>query len=258
MPMSLSSNPTTHEPEDRSPADKIPEGKDDLRDDPGIESQYGDEDEERGGVHQYRSVSRTAVAAFIMTIVALLAFNTPVFVFLPLTSLVLALLARSAIARYPDELVGRLPANIATIGSIAILVTSVGIHVYIYATEVPDGYTRTTWRELQPDHPRKPISDRSLELIDKPIFIKGYVYPNEEQTNLTAFVLVRDKGTCCFGGQPKATDMVYVKLEGDLRINYSWRLRKLGGIFTIDELAAQRVGKLKTIGYYRLTADYLK
>lgn len=222
-------------------------------------STYGDDEyDDDDGLIEYRSVSKSAVAALVLTCISVLAFNTPMFVILPLTSFLLGWVARSSIKKYPDELVGKLPATISVVASVVILIGSISTHVYIYMTEVPDGYTRITWKELQPTHPRKPISDRSIELIKQKVFIKGYVYPNEQQTNLEAFVLVRDKGTCCFGGQPKDTDMMYVRLEGDLRINYSWRLRKLGGIFEIDELSTKRVGKLKGIGYYRLTADYLK
>lgn len=215
---------------------------------------------EVAGIHKYRSVSRSAVIAVVLTGLSFLAFTSPILIFLPLASLVLGLMARSAIKRYPDELVGAKPATIAIIGSIVIAVGCVGFHTYIRLTEVPDGYRRISWGELQPASNQSVamVSPVAKELEGEQIFIKGYVYPNEEQTNLRAFILVRDKGTCCFGGTPKPTDMIYVKLEGDLRINYSWRQRKLGGIFSLDEVANRRVGKLDQIGLYRLTADHLQ
>ncbi len=234
------------------------------KDDPGSDSEADspstlvDDDEEFA--EEYRAVSRAAVAAALLTFVSLLAFNAAFFVFLPLTSLVLALLARANIRRYPDEYVGMLPANFAVAGSLLILIGSVGVHAYEYATEVPPNYERITWRDLQPDDSNayRMISDEAENLDGKKVFIKGYVYPNNEQTNLKAFVLVRDKGTCCFGGTPKATDMIYVKLEGKLRVNYSWNQRKLAGIFSIDDAADRNVGKLQQIGKYRLKADHLK
>ena len=221
-----------------------------------------DEEDDRDNleVHPYRSVCRSAVIAVLLTFLSLMAFTSPVLIFLPLASLVLGLMARSAIKRFPDELVGAKAATFAILGSLAITVGSFGFHTYVRLTEVPDGYQRISWGELQPD-PSKPfamLSEDAKKLDGEPVFIKGYVYPNEEQTNLRAFILVRDKGTCCFGGQPKPTDMIYVKLEGDLRVNYSWRQRNLGGIFRIDDVANRSVGKLQQIGLYRLTADHLK
>ena len=43
-------------------------------------------------------------------------------------------------------------------------------------------------------------------------------------------------GTCCFGGEPKLTDMIEVKLEGSLAIEYARRKRKLAGTFKVDDV----------------------
>ena len=61
-------------------------------------------------------------------------------------------------------------------------------------------------------------------------------------------------GTCCFGGQPKLTDMIEVTLDEPLRIEYSMRKRKLAGIFKVDT-------QLKAIDglggvYYQLQANH--
>ena len=51
------------------------------------------------------------------------------------------------------------------------------------------------------------------ELDGKKVFIKGYMYPSSQMTGIREFVLCRDNGTCCFGGQPRLTDMIRVKLK---------------------------------------------
>jgi hypothetical protein len=63
-------------------------------------------------------------------------------------------------------------------------------------------------------------------------------------------------GTCCFGGQPKLTDMIQVTLQDPLRIRFSLTRRHLGGTFRVD-------GRFKPISglrgvYYQLEADYVK
>ena len=49
-------------------------------------------------------------------------------------------------------------------------------HTYDYLTEVPEGYVRTGFWELQPDpdRPELPVSPKSLEMKGQKVFIKGY------------------------------------------------------------------------------------
>jgi hypothetical protein len=84
------------------------------------------------------------------------------------------------------------------------------------------------------EHPQLPVSPKALELNGKKVFIKGYVYPDGRQSNIKRFVLVPDMGTCCFGGQPKLTDMIEVTLTDPDRIKYSFQKRKLAGELLVD------------------------
>ena len=47
------------------------------------------------------------------------------------------------------------------------------------------------------------------------------------------FLLVRDQGDCCFGGNPKITDRVLVTLGDTHGIDFTPRLVKIAGQFTI-------------------------
>ena len=85
------------------------------------------------------------------------------------------------------------------------------MHTYIYLTEVPEGYTRVHFYELQqeaggPDQP----TEKAFEIDGQPIFLKGYIHPSSGSGLLKRFILVPDLGTCCFGGQPKSSDMIEV------------------------------------------------
>lgn len=96
-----------------------------------------------------------------------------------------------------------------------------GVHTYAYVTELPEGYTRVdfNWLAQQPLGFQKSEMFMSQEVADldgKPIFIKGYMYPTRQKTEISEFVLVKDTGQCCFGGQPKLTDMIVVKLKEGL------------------------------------------
>ena len=86
---------------------------------------------------------------------------------------------------------------------------------FVYATEVPEGYQRIGYGQLQPDpnHPDEPIPPAAKELDGQKVFIKGYVYPTISQHGIREFLLVRDEGSCCFGGNPKITDRIQVTLR---------------------------------------------
>ena len=158
----------------------------------------------------------------------------------------------------PAELTGLGIARIGLFLSATLLVSSLVWKAYDYATEVPDDYTRVSWNELQPDpaKPALPVSPKSLELHETQVFIKGYVYPDDTQSQLNSFVLVPDRGTCCFGGQPPLTHMIEVRLKEPLTVQYSMLQRKLGGVLKVDT----RTKPVSGLGgvYYQLEADYVR
>jgi hypothetical protein len=212
-------------------------------------------------VASYKSISKAAVFSLGLGIFALAGFLFSGLLALALVGLGCGLYAISAIRRYPDEVTG-LPAAIA--GVILCAVTFTGgtaMHVIEYATELPEGYTSAERRhfwELQPDksRPELPVSPTAIELSGQKIFIKGYVHPEFNRGDVKKFVLVPDMGTCCFGGQPKPTDMIEVTLRDPHRIRYNTRLRKVAGVFRVDP-APQPVKGFGGI-YYQLDAEYAK
>jgi hypothetical protein len=82
------------------------------------------------------------------------------------------------------------------------------------------------------------------------------VYPGDKRKDLRQFILVPDKGTCCFGGNPKLTDMIEVTLQDSLRVNYSFRKRGLAGTLRVDT-TTKPVNGLGGV-YYQLEADYVQ
>ncbi|MCH2129119.1 MAG: DUF4190 domain-containing protein [Pirellulaceae bacterium] len=205
---------------------------------------------------QYRAISSTAIVALVCGLFALAALLSPWMLMIPFLGIVMGLSALSKIKQRPTELTGKPIAMAGLIMSSLLFVGSAIMHSVIYATEVPDGYQRISFQQLQPDDQSKlPIPDEAISLDGKRIFVKGYVYPGDNRTALRQFILVPDMGTCCFGGNPALTDMIEVTLQPPKHIDFSWRKRKLGGILHVDT-------KLKPVSglngvYYRLDAEYL-
>ena len=136
-----------------------------------------------------------------------------------------------------------------------------GWHTYVYLTEVPEGYARTGFWELQPDpdYPELPVSKKSLELSGKPIFIKGYMHPGvASRGRVDHFILVPDMGTCCFGGDPKSTDMIEVRVPAvGNRVAYARRQIKLAGKFDVTQIGSRSL-EMKNPVWYRLEVDQVR
>lgn len=206
----------------------------------------------------YRAVSKAAVTSLVLALISVAAIFSASMLVIPFAGLVSGLIGLMQIRRYPKELTGRAVAVIGTIISGLLLFGAAAIHGAVYMNEVPDGYIRISFSDLQPteEYPYLPFSPKAAELNGKKVFIKGYVYPDGQQYGIKQFVLVRDLGTCCFGGQPKLTHMVQVTLRDPLQISYSMKRRRLMGTFHVD-------GALKPVSgvngvYFQLDADNVK
>ena len=206
----------------------------------------------------YRVLSVQAVASLIISIVSLPALFFAKLCFIPLTGMVLGIRAIRQIKSRPAELTGLGMARFGTILCALLGFGSIAIAATVYLTEVPDGYERISFVDLQPldSQPDLPVPPFAIERDGKKVFIPGYVYPDDTKSELQRFVLVPDMGTCCFGGQPKLTDMIEVTLKDPLRIKYSYKRRRLGGVLKVDT-TKKPVSGLDGV-YYQLEADYLK
>jgi hypothetical protein len=144
------------------------------------------------------------------------------------------------------------------------LVTGVGYAGYVYATEVPDGYVRTSFIEMKPTEADTVNGDyippEVAEFIKsgEPVFIKGYIRPDsiKFKQNLNNFLLVRDNQQCCFGDLSKVMyfDQIQVKLGTGLATDYHSGVFRLGGKLKVAP-GDPRVGTPLT---YELVADYIK
>ena len=208
---------------------------------------------------QYRTISRAAVVCIVFAILGFLSYLFTAFVILPFLSVCFGIAALFNFRRYPDQLSGALATKIAMAVSAIVLASSVSMHAYIYATEVPDGYKRISFYELNPKkNSRMPYSKNAVEFNGEEVFLKGYVRPGLKKKKLKKFVLVGDFGSCCFGGSPKITDVVAVSIENeDDYVNYGYRLRRIGGEFILHQRRKSVHEKDLDYVLYEIKADYV-
>lgn len=208
------------------------------------------------GYETYRAMSSAAVAALVLGVLSPVALFDVTFSLVPLCGVLVAIRALWSIRRLPEELTGRGLAIAGLACSAVFLCSSVGIAAYVYATEVPDGYSRVTFEDLRPADgaPQVVVPDAVKALDGKRVFIKGYMRPGSRDTNIDNFLLVRDNGACCFGSSlPAVWDMIEVKLQEPLLVDYSTGMYRIAGTFHIaDQTTPYGMPQVA----YSLDADY--
>lgn len=211
-----------------------------------------------GEAEVYRSVSRAAVVSLLLGLLGLFAFMMMQLVVLPIAGLIAGWVSRRAIRRYPAEFSGKFLANAGLALSGLTVLAAPAYHGYIYATEVPDGYTRVSFYDLMPAKGMPDVpTDAALQWNGRQVFIKGYVHPTSMDSAMAKrFVIVPDLGTCCFGGQPPLTHMIEVNLNGDQYAHRNLRKKGLAGTFSVNSYLKPIEGL--TGVYYQLQADVLK
>ena len=195
-------------------------------------------------VEDYRALSGVAIAAAALTVVAPLAFIDWWLAVVPILGMVLGSVALRDIARRPDALTGRPLAIGAILLSAVALAGGISRLAIVYAAELPAGFARLSYAELQPlpGDPPDAVPDTALAVNGRDVLLKGYMYPGKQTQGIRQFLLVRDQGDCCFGGNPKITDRVLVQLAEPAGIDFTPRLVKLAGKFHVRPAGAPEIG----------------
>jgi hypothetical protein len=208
---------------------------------------------------RYRALSTAAVASLIVGLLSCLAVLDWMLVALPLIGIPLAIYALVQVKRRSDELTGSGVARAGLALSLVFAVLGPARLTYEYLTEVPDGFERISYSDLQPDPAEagQVVPPSALALEGKNIFIKGFIYPGREKDGIRQFLLVRDQGDCCFGGNPKITDRIQVTLVGAKRLTFQSRLHKVAGKFHVAPVDTAVSGATGGV-LYHLEAEYVQ
>jgi hypothetical protein len=210
-----------------------------------------------GEQNSYRAVCTPAVASLVVAAFSFFALLDWVLGIIPAVAIALGLVALRRIQKAPLELTGeRLALGGIMLASLFLAGGWMRLG-WIAATEVPPGYQRVSFDDLQPsaNAAADAIPSSARQLDGQRVFLRGYAYPGREQSGIKKFVLVRDNGQCCFGGNPKLTDMVEVTLENGLAMDYTTNMRRVAGTFHVAPTTG--IDGLPHVVYH-LDADYLQ
>lgn len=186
---------------------------------------------------EYRPLPALVSVAGAFALFSLTAFVMDWLLLVPLIGILLCLLAIWQIRRSQGGYGGSVAAWSLLVVMLFELVGAASLYGYSYATEVPEGFVRKSFAndiskyELKTVNGQVQIPDEVQQLHDQPVFLKGYMYPEREMTGKTRFVLCKDMGQCCFGGNPKTTDMIVVEMDGHKTVDIMTGLVSVAGIF---------------------------
>jgi hypothetical protein len=220
---------------------------------------------------QYRPLSVGAIASVVFGLLSSLTFITGgdslaaclLMCPIPAVGIAVGLRAWARIRSMPDQMSGGKLAVVGVLLSMIGLVGGLGYSGYVYATEVPLGYSRISFGELRPDEVEQrgnlPVPRNVQQLDGQKVFIKGFMRADSTPVrhNVRNFLLVRDNNQCCFGdlSSVKYFDQVLVSTVGTLSTDYSTGIFRVGGTLRIHPENVRR-----GVGHpvYVLEADHLK
>ncbi len=191
----------------------------------------------------YRAVNLWAVASLILGALSFTAAFDRLFLFIPLAGALAGWKALRQLRRFRDVQTGEAFARAGIAASIAFGLAG-SIVLYCLMSDVPYGYKEITFEELQPN-PGESVSQAALEFQptmseDRRVFIRGYIYPGRRTRGIKEFMLVPTVSHCSFcSTQLRPTDLIRVKLGGDLAVDFRSTPVAVGGRFRVDQSAAQ-------------------
>ncbi len=150
-----------------------------------------------------------------------------------------SLMALWTVKRSEGAYSGTWAAVVAFLLSGGFAVYGISYQFYAYQTEVPPGYRRVSFsqeisaRGFQVQEGKLGLHPEVEPLVDQKIFLKGYMYPQRQTQGLMEFLLLKDTGECCFGGQPNPTDMILVQMKNENGVNYSPGRVAVAGTFKL-------------------------
>ena len=220
---------------------------------------------------QYRALHTGAILGFVLAILSIFTLLAAasslegclLIAPIPVLGMFMSLRSWAKIHREPERYTGSVIAMSGFVLSFAFLLCGLSYSSYVYATEVPEGYTRISFNTMKPDE----LEDRGgvtvppdvAALDGQKVFIKGYIRPDSVTVSrgIDCFLLVRDNNQCCFGdlSTVKYHDQILVTMVGSRRVDYSDGVLRLGGVLKVEPQNAVR-GPLAPV--FSLQADYAK
>lgn len=194
----------------------------------------------------YVPLSPWAVVAIVLSLLGLTAFLGLFGIAVAAAGVVVSVAAVVRIRGERGLVRGMAPALIGLLLSLMGVGGGIASQVYHYRTEVPEGYIRVNFPNDISAHQfamyrggQRRLKPEVAELVDKQIFIKGFMWQTQQDTGLENFVFLKDNGECCFGGSPQPYDMMEVIMQDGQTADGHTGLLAVAGVLRADVTAGE-------------------
>lgn len=187
----------------------------------------------------YRPMPLCVPIAAVFSLLSLISFISIAGVLLGAVAFGMTLYAMRVTTKDREVYSGLWLATISLVLSMLGLFGGGGWNAYAYQVEVPPDHQRISFaRDISAKgfalkQGKNTIADDVMALVGKDLFLKGYMYPQKKEHGITQFLLLKDTGECCFGGQPAQTDMILVNLKSEKGIDHIYGRTSVAGKFTL-------------------------
>jgi len=189
---------------------------------------------------QYRPVPVLAPVSVVVGLSSIISLASVVGLALAVIGIVLGAVGYWRIRQSAGEFGGKAVAAIGFCLSVFFLISGSSLHAYNFVTELPEGHIRVNFpadiskKQFVMEAGRRKLHPDVLPLVGQDVFIKGYMWNNRTGSGLTGFVMLKDNGKCCFGGDPALYDMMVVRMQDEQTVDYMEGLISVAGKLQAD------------------------
>jgi hypothetical protein len=228
------------------------------------EAYYSTSDYRSVNEFDYKPVPVLAPVTLVVGLLASVSLLTELALPLALFGLITGTICLRQIRKSDGEFGGKWVTRSGVLLSGLFLVSGTGLHTHAYATEVPEGYLRVNFpreiskRGFEVKDGRLALHPEVANFVDKKVFLKGYIWQTRVTEGLDSFILLKDNGECCFGGEAAPNDMMLVRMLDGQRVKLYTGLVSVGGTLRFDPDArpGEPVYTLEATHYSRARTMY--
>jgi hypothetical protein len=212
----------------------------------------------------YRPMPVLAPVSLFLGLASFIALMGLVGLFLAFVAILVSVAAVWTIRRSRGQYSGTLLASIGLVLSTGFFASGSGLMYRDYVEELPEGYARVNFpndisaRQFVVIDGRLEIHPDVKPLDGQKVFLKGWMWNTQSSRGLDRFVLLKDNGKCCMGGDPAPYDMMEVRLRSGQTADYMEGLIAVAGVLRMDPegpsrgepvyvLEADQIGRARTV-----------
>lgn len=207
----------------------------------------------------YRQIPVLSPVSLVLGLASLVVFVTAFGIIIGSIGVIIGLICFLSTVRNREEIGGFKITVAGLILSAACVVYGSSKLAYDYSTEVPEGFRRISFTNDIAEKGFKyekgkgtwAIHPEVEELSGQKLFLKGFMYPTRQKEGITEFILAKDNGQCCFGGNPKVTDMILVRMKKPPKVDFTDRRVSVAGVFRTQRNSSEGLNQV-----YELTAEH--